>query len=51
MKKIFFFFIIFILLQNHLNASNKDNVLERLSKTQNISFDFIQTINGKDEKG
>ena len=51
MKKIFFSFIIFILLQNHLNASNKDNVLEKLSKTQNISFDFIQTINGKDEKG
>ena len=51
MKKISFSFIIFILLQNHLNASNKDNVLEKLSKTQNISFDFIQTINGKDEKG
>ena len=51
MKKIYIFFIIFILLQNHLNASNKDNVLEKLSKTQNISFDFIQTINGKDEKG
>ena len=44
---IFFFFI----LQNNLAASNQQNIIQKLNKIENISFNFIQTINGKDEKG
>tara|TARA_Y100000590_G_scaffold222701_1_gene252032 strand:+ start:9105 stop:9656 length:552 start_codon:yes stop_codon:yes gene_type:complete len=51
MKFFFFLSIIFILFQNNLNASNKENILKKLNKIENISFNFIQTINGKDEKG
>ena len=32
-------------------ASYKDNIVKQLNKTENISFNFIQTIGGKDEKG
>ncbi len=51
MKNFLFFLIFFFLIQNSLNASNKESVLEKLNKIENISFNFIQTINGKDEKG
>ena len=51
MKKFSFIFIFFFLLQSNLIASNKDNIVAKLNKTENISFNFIQTINGKDEKG
>ncbi len=44
---LFFFFC----LQNFCYASNKEKIVNILSKTNNISFNFIQTINGKDEKG
>ncbi len=51
MKNLFFFLIIFILIPDYLNASNKDKVINNFNKIENISFNFIQTINGKDEKG
>ncbi len=44
---LFFFFIS----QSYLNASNIENITDKLSKIDNISFNFIQTIEGKDEKG
>ena len=43
--------IFFFILQNNLAASNKENIINNLKKIQNISFNFIQTIGGKDEKG
>ena len=51
MKKICFFLIFFFLIQNNLNASNKNNIIKTLNKIENIRFDFIQTVNGQDEKG
>ena len=51
MKKISLIIIFFFFLQNNLIASNKVNIINKLNKTENISFNFIQTINGKDEKG
>ena len=51
MKKIIAVIVIFFLLQTISNASNKNNILQRLEQINNISFSFIQTINGKDEKG
>ena len=51
MKNLLFFLIIFFFIPNYLNASNKDKVLNNFNKIKNISFNFIQTINGKDEKG
>ncbi len=41
----------FFFLQNIGNASNKEKILSKLNLINNISFNFIQTINGKDEKG
>ncbi len=51
MNKIIAVVAIFFLFQTISNASNKNNILEKLKKINNISFSFIQTINGKDEKG
>ena len=51
MKKIFFILLIFFFFQNNGNTSNKTNIINKLYKVKNISFDFIQTISGKDEKG
>ena len=51
MKNLLFLFIFFFLITDNLNASNKDKVINKFNKIENISFDFIQTINGKDEKG
>ena len=48
MKKIIAVIVIFFLLQTISNASNKNNILQRLEQINNISFSFIQTINGKD---
>ena len=45
---ILFFFFNF---KNFGFASYKDNIVKQLNKTENISFNFIQTINGKDERG
>ena len=44
--------ILFFFFQNELAyASNKENIIKKLSKIDNISFNFIQTIDEKDEKG
>ena len=51
MKILFLVFLIFFFFQNILNASNKENIILKLKKIENINFNFIQTINGKDEKG
>tara|TARA_B100001250_G_C19807460_1_gene794068 strand:+ start:2139 stop:2690 length:552 start_codon:yes stop_codon:yes gene_type:complete len=51
MRNFFFFLIIVFLITNNSYASNKDKVLKKFNKIENISFNFIQTINGKDEKG
>ena len=50
MKKIFFF-LFFITIFNPLYADLKDEIILNLKKTNNLSFDFIQTINDKNEKG
>ena len=49
-KKIFFFLIFFSIL-SPLNASIKDQILLNLKETNNLVFDFKQTINEKTESG
>ena len=44
MKKIFFF-LIFVSTFNPLHADLKDQIILNLKKTNNLSFNFIQTIN------
>ena len=52
MKFIYFFFIYFFLIfTNQLLASTKDKIINNFNKINNLSFNFIQTIDGKDEKG
>ena len=51
MKKFIYVIIILFFLQNNLGASSKKNVINKFNKIENISFNFVQTINGKDEKG
>ena len=51
MRKILFLFLIFFFFQNIVNAANKNDLIKKLSLIENISFNFIQTIGGKDEKG
>ena len=51
MKKKIFFLIFFFFLQNIGYASNKENLIIKLSSIDNMNFNFIQTIDGKDEKG
>ena len=51
MIKLFLFLLFFFFIQNNLQASNKNNVISKLIKIENLTFNFIQTINGKDEKG
>ena len=51
MKKILFLFLIFFFFKNIVNAANKNDLIKKLSLIENISFNFIQTIGGKDEKG
>ena len=45
---IIFFILIFA---NISNASTKKNIINNFKKINNLSFNFIQTIDGKDEKG
>ena len=51
MKKISFIILIFFFFQSNLIASNKKNITVKLNKIKNISFNFVQTISDKDEKG
>tara|TARA_Y100000590_G_scaffold51625_1_gene54221 strand:- start:3232 stop:3783 length:552 start_codon:yes stop_codon:yes gene_type:complete len=51
MKKISLILIFYFLFQNNLIASSEDIIVKKLNEIENISFNFIQTVNGKDEKG
>ncbi len=51
MSRFLIYLLFFFFLQNNLGASNKKNITEKLNQTENISFSFIQTICGKDERG
>ena len=51
MIRILFILLFLFCFTNFGNASNKQNILDNLNKTNNISFSFVQTIGGKDEKG
>ena len=51
MKKIFPLILIIFFYQSDIIASNGENIINKLNKIENLSFNFIQTINGKDEKG
>ena len=48
-----FFLIIFLLwnITEYSNASVKDKIINNLIKTENLTFEFKQTINEKTEKG
>tara|TARA_Y100000816_G_C26053698_1_gene552768 strand:+ start:293 stop:844 length:552 start_codon:yes stop_codon:yes gene_type:complete len=50
-KKIFPLILIIFFYQSDLIASNGEKIINKLNKIENLSFNFIQTINGKDEKG
>ena len=51
MKKFLIFLTIFFFFQNNLFASTKENIINKLNEINNISFNFVQTIGDKDEKG
>ena len=51
MKNIILVSLFFFFLQTTGHSSNKENIIKKLIQTNNLSFDFIQTIDGKDEKG
>ncbi len=51
MRIILFFFTIFFFIQTTAKASNKENIVKKLSTINNLSFNFIQTIGEKDEEG
>ena len=47
---IFAIYLIFLFITN-IYASNKENIITKLESTNNLTFNFIQTVDGKDEKG
>ena len=49
--KYFFFIIFFLSITSKVSASIKNNIIQNLQNTQNLSFNFEQNINGKSEKG
>ena len=51
MIKLIFIFFITLILSNYSFASTKEKILENLKKINNLSFNFKQTIAGKDEQG
>ena len=51
MNKIIFYFFISLFLFNHSHASIKEKILLNFKKINNLSFNFKQTIDGKDEIG
>ena len=50
MKKIIFSFF-FVILATNVFASIKNEIIQNLTKIQNVSFNFEQNINGKIENG
>jgi len=51
MKKIILVSIFFFLTTTFGHTSFKEDIVKKLNLINNISFSFIQTISGKDEKG
>ena len=51
MKNIILVFLFFFFIQGTSSSSNKENIIKKLIQTNNFSFNFIQTIEGKDEQG
>ena len=45
------FFLFFFLLQNFANASIMSQIINNFNLTENMKFNFVQTIDGKIEKG
>ena len=50
MKKVLFCYLL-ISLFSICFASDKDKIIKNFNKTNSLSFNFTQTINGKDESG
>ncbi len=51
-KFIRIFLIVFLFLNfSVLKADTKKNIIENINQTDTVKFDFIQTTNGKEEKG
>ena len=50
MKKLYLILIYFSIFSS-VTASIKENIIEKFSNIENVSFDFEQNINGKIEKG
>ncbi len=46
-----FLIIVFILSVNNVNASVKENIINKFKNIENITFNFEQNINGKVESG
>ena len=46
-----FFFLIILLFVLPAEASIKAKIIDKFNKTQNLKFNFIQTIDGKDQRG
>ena len=51
MKKIFFIFFTFFIISKPIQASIKENIILNLKNTENMTFNFEQTINNIVEKG
>ena len=49
--KYFFLIIFFLSITSKVSASIKNNIIQNLQNTHNISFNFEQNINGKLENG
>ena len=43
--------LLFLILIENSNASNKEKIIKNLNNTRNLDFNFEQNINGKIEKG
>ena len=48
-KYLLFFFLIFLNIS--IQASNKDEIIKNIKRTENFSFNFKQTIDNKTESG
>ena len=47
----YFFILFFSIMVSNTQASDKDKIIENLQNTENLSFNFEQSINGKVENG
>ncbi len=51
LKKIFLIFFFLLNIVEYSHASVKDKIINNLIKTENLTFEFKQTINEKTEEG